>query len=565
MGKIYIIGEDKQCYFLKNTENVLFLYPSINEDKNDFVVKNFQGLNKSDVVIFDFENGNWEVECEVALHIRLTPEIPEGRFVPFVFSSNSSLLTYIGKERSSEHSTIFLTKGYSFVSPQDVEYELPYQQPITLDDYYEGFLKRIRIRPEGDADGHSIANEWGAKALARMLPSNMTEYVKKTFEKKESKLYFKYRMALSGFSNTTDIYKYQNLKEPIDIGDKKVLIIDDEADKGWSSVLEMMIKSSIKIEVFNQKAKSYNQLPQNIRKNIESENNSAVYDLIFLDLRMNGVEEEDIYNPKEFSGMKILKEIKNKNEGIQVIIFTASNKAWNLEALLEAGADGYYIKESPEYGFSIKFSEANSKALCDTIKRCVARSYLKEIYISIQKIEKDFNKNVKGKTDKDYKNFLKEILSQIKLAFEMENLTDPTDLSVSGKRKFANAYITLYQVIEQINKKLIVQDGNGRWRLGDINGTYATGMKNDLTGHYSLKDKDRNWKYPEWMKIMSLFNDYWKQNNNAFLIIIQELINKRSAFVHDNKKELNTLHSDIYEPIAFKILFESIMTLCSFL
>ena len=123
----------------------------------------------------------------------------------------------------------------------------------------------------------------------------------------------------------------------------------------------------------------------------------------------------------------------------------------------------------------------------------------------------------------------------------------------------------LYQVIEQINKKLIVQDGNGRWRLGDINGTYATGMKNDLTGHYSLKDKDRNWKYPEWMKIMSLFNDYWKQNNNAFLIIIQELINKRSAFVHDNKKELNTLHSDIYEPIAFKILFESIMTLCSFL
>jgi DNA-binding NarL/FixJ family response regulator len=29
-------------------------------------------------------------------------------------------------------------------------------------------------------------------------------------------------------------------------------------------------------------------------------------------------------------------------------MFTASNKAWNMKALLDAGADGYYIKESPE-------------------------------------------------------------------------------------------------------------------------------------------------------------------------------------------------------------------------
>lgn len=71
---------------------------------------------------------------------------------------------------------------------------------------------------------------------------------------------------------------------------------------------------------------------------------------------MNGVQEEKVLSPNEFSGMKILKAIKAANQGIQVIMFTASNKAWNMKALLDAGADGYYIKESPEFAFPNSYS-----------------------------------------------------------------------------------------------------------------------------------------------------------------------------------------------------------------
>ena len=52
-----------------------------------------------------------------------------------------------------------------------------------------------------------------------------------------------------------------------------------------------------------------------------------------------------------------------------------------------------------------------------------------------------------------------------------------------AKRRFANAYIALYQVIEQINRQFVIKDKDGRWRLGNINGIYATGMKNDLSCH----------------------------------------------------------------------------------
>ena len=204
--------------------------------------------------------------------------------------------------------------------------------------------------------------------------------------------------------------------------------------------------------------------------------------------------------------------------------------------------------------------------MCDSIKRCIKRSYLKNIYSSIKQIEKAFNKNQKAKADKDYRDFLKEILNQIKLAFELENLTDPTDDSKEAKRKFASAYIALYQNIELINKKLVIQDAEGHWRLGDINGKYATGMKNDLSCHYSIMNIDTTkWKYPEWMKIMSLYCDFWNQNDDDFVKTIYDLIDKRNSFIHNDKDKLSTIHSDIYLPKAFISLFYSIERICCFL
>lgn len=64
---------------------------------------------------------------------------------------------------------------------------------------------------------------------------------------------------------------------------------------------------------------------------------------------MLSAEENRELAPDDMSGMNILKRIKQVNPGNQVIIFTASSKSWNLKALMDNGADEYYLKESPLY------------------------------------------------------------------------------------------------------------------------------------------------------------------------------------------------------------------------
>lgn len=157
-------------------------------------------------------------------------------------------------------------------------------------------------------------------------------------------------------------------------------MIDDEADKGWEDVLCRLLKGAT-FKTISEQTQDYKSLSDNARNEIERGN----YDLIFLDLRMNGVSEESVLNPEDFSGMKILRAIKSLNKGTQVIMFTASNKAWNMKALLDSGADGYYIKESPEYVFPHSYSMSNACELLDSIKRCLNNGYLRDIFRKVKK------------------------------------------------------------------------------------------------------------------------------------------------------------------------------------
>ena len=239
-------------------------------------------------------------------------------------------------------------------------------------------------------------------------------------------------------------------RPPINAKGKRILLIDDEAAKGWEFVLKRLIVTNDgDFDVIGHKAKDYNDFSKEERDQIENGN----YDLVFLDLRMNGTEEEDVYQPKDFSGMKILKQIKKKQPGLQVIMFTASNKAWNLKALLEEGADGYYIKESPEYKFSLGFSIANYDTLRDNIKDCLHRSYLKKVDSQIKAIKKDFNK-----THGDAINFKNSIINQLEVSY-----------TLLKARHFEYAYISLYQIIELINDQYLDRDDDNIWYIKETN------------------------------------------------------------------------------------------------
>ncbi|GIQ57110.1 hypothetical protein Flavo103_02460 [Flavobacterium collinsii] len=161
----------------------------------------------------------------------------------------------------------------------------------------------------------------------------------------------------------------------------KILLIDDQALKGWKQILEAVLFKNISIEF----AENFDVAKDKLETNI--------YDLIFLDLRLN--ENDHNYNDiKQFNGFKIISEIiRNDFNSINfptpVIIFSATNKIWNIDKMIDHGADSYYIKEHPDYSYNAEYSKENFVILKNnTIQLLNTGAKRRRIWLLITEIEK---------------------------------------------------------------------------------------------------------------------------------------------------------------------------------
>jgi hypothetical protein len=84
-------------------------------------------------------------------------------------------------------------------------------------------------------------------------------------------------------------------------------------------------------------------------------------------------------------------------------MFTASNKAWNMDELYEAGADGYYVKEHPETANDPEFSVKNFQNFHKTVENCLKKgTLLRKYWKKINEIENStFIKNKSGQKNKE--------------------------------------------------------------------------------------------------------------------------------------------------------------------
>jgi len=371
----------------------------------------------------------------LGLHIRLTSEINNKRFIPLIFIGEEDLETVLLSTQNNPYNPGYLltTKGCVYLT--DISKANNYVLAESgVVNYERDVLNHLKLNYLDIESGkHSLSNIWGALRLNDVLrldaiPTNSDSY------KKTRELYFKYLRSYYTYDNKS----YIDLM-PLNCNDKKILLIDDESNKGWFEILRTILKGS-NLESINFQDRSFEDAY--MESQLKVKNND--WDLILLDLRLNP-ETEDLPNqimkPEEYSGFKLLQIIKEYNEGIPVIVLTASNKAWNMKKLLDAKADGYYIKESPEFNFSPKITKENYDNLKNEIIKCFKLSFLKNVFQVQKKCFALIDADMPTKALL-YKQFYERTKASLYISFELLKKSD-------DDAKYMNlAFLTYYQILE---------------------------------------------------------------------------------------------------------------------
>lgn len=262
----------------------------------------------------------------------------------------------------------------------------------------------------------------------------------------------------------------------------KVLLIDDDAENGWQEIIEKVLFQEDPIEIALDVSTATNLLT------------NKKFDIIFLDLRFS--QEDQIEKSlKKFGGYKLLKDVIRKsldstNFATPVIIFTASNKIWNIFEMLEQGADSYYIKEHPDTSFDLEFSRTNFIRL----KNFVLNSFLlgEERQNILEKIL-----SLNTLTDKNIHNLniRKRVQEKLKIGYAL--LFQKNSSFEKNNFLFSNdsmAFLAFWSILEEIAKDSFVDN----WILdGDNEGTMKEGnwtLRNDISfvENISLDDTRQN-------------------------------------------------------------------------
>ncbi len=384
--------EDKILQEIKNETFDIFCIP-INLDDS---VINFDGIR-------------------LGMHTRLTEELGNKRFKPIVFlgeltPEQINKINPVGRflfskgvyycQNNKESIVNFLNKNNQYLEEVDETY------------IKEELSEWLYIpRPSHLGSHHALSNEWGALMVDKIGKYKTLDEKDERLKELKQNLYFK-SLNIKSFYNSHSIEK-----EIKDSKNKKILYIDDEAEKGWVDILNKLIynNGSNQIDVLSiSKGQSQKDIVKQIINKVQNED----WDLILLDLRLN---DEDHYYQNQYpnynyTGLKALKEIKNINKGFQIIIFTASTKAWNYQRLTDLNADGLFIKPNPLFDNEESIKHKLEEFISN-INECFEKGFLKDIFEKLQQLEKKSTDELNRKPKNKKLSINENILEKSKIHF----------------------------------------------------------------------------------------------------------------------------------------------------
>jgi hypothetical protein len=442
----------------------------------------------------------------LAAHIRCT-ETP-------IQLSNIYIYSFVGYEKLLTHPcfNILKTKNvklidYSVEAIQKIDKE---ELPSSLEksDLPNEIKKLAFVSPK---DNHSIANEWAVYRWATTINTNDDdiEIIAKNIE---NSLYFKYLKTIYPITKSKELSSIKiekNNKKP------KILYIDDEAEKGWNEVFATILFDNSDLKKYayldiEYKTLSKEEIVKSSIQRIKEDNT----DIVILDFRLHSSDFSKNIPIQEVTSVQILKAIKEYNAGIQVIIFSATNKIWNLQALESLGADGFIIKEAPENSVNSYFTQDTIKNFQKVMEKSIRMTFLKEAYSIMNEIKIYLNKKGVNKKENELKN---EIILQLETAFECLKKTESSNY-------FKLSYISLFKIIELIT--VFYVEGRFLKKGKNITPIEWYNEKKECFEEYK-DDKDISTK----SKIIYIYNHLGGDVKNIFSEI-NTICEKRNNIIH---------------------------------
>jgi CheY-like chemotaxis protein len=474
MERMFIIREDVIQKLVADESIGVIDYPTdenLLEDSHfhDWIVRLFRTDNPTSLVIPLSLRGEKFLGLTLGLHIRLNHElIHNQRCIPIIFTSSAYTFETlfsdkdleIKKSRTFPH--YLLNTPNVFLEPETepavLKRIIAICKPITTHDYKNKVLDALKILPSEKTGKHSLANVWGIVRLAKTAGCLNSLQGNNLIQRKLKDLYFKYTMAYMLDEIKVDETNH-SFKKNVSVKQKQILLVDDEANKGWDVIIKSIFHGS-EVDVVARDERGNESFGSFYQKAVDKAlelgtNNIPKWDLILLDLRLN--EDEDLGTAtnkpvQQHSGGMLLDKIKKANRGTQVIIFTASNKAWNMRQLLTMGADGYFIKESPELSMIDSFSETSLADFIITSELLISYSFLKNFYHSFKLIEQDFKpRRLPTHAKALPKEFIDEVLKWLELV--NRNL-----LSNKNQIGLTTSFLMLFSILENISNRIIDSD-----------------------------------------------------------------------------------------------------------
>jgi DNA-binding NarL/FixJ family response regulator len=375
----------------------------------------------------------------LATHIRCTPGLNQ--------LSNIVIYSFVGIEElmDNEYFGILKTENVSLV-PYDkaVFAERASHSPVselTVSELPKEILKLYLSPPKNYQESHSVKNEWAIYQWAHAIGATDDKEIQRIIGNVEHNIYFKY-LKTTTLSNNSEAIPEQELKiKPRK--DSKVLLIDDETNKGWYEIFTSLFADRNGIDFHDlgdtfKGLSNHEVISQSVNKVLDDN-----FDVVILDFRLHP-DDFNTEHPDDITSIKILKEVKKKSPGVQVIVFSATNKAWNLQTIQNAGADGFVFKDGS--GDIVR----SIKNLIGHVNDSLARAkWLKLVFSKLEAVKN----SARALNLSD--GFGRSLTSNTEIVFQLI-------LKSFEEEKYRNyAYLQLFLLVEDFTKEPSILDKRG--------------------------------------------------------------------------------------------------------